>query len=610
MDITKISFYCFLCLFMATLIGCNAISSPGSGDPSVIVQELFDSFHEGKVRFNPLEATKAGDYRFNDRLPNFISDQYQEEQRQFYQDHLQNILELDTSGLNQQQVISLEVMKWECQLKLEGLGNELVSITSPLFELPAFELMPVFQISCLHLYIGQLAGGKSVQPFDTPKQYEDWLQRLRELVIYLDTAIVKMREGIGQRVVLPRVLIERSIDQLKPFTRLPVTNNLFYAPVDHFPDNFTEKQKNELGTAYREFIENELAPAFARLESFLRIEYLPNGRTTDGLWAIPGGKEAYDYLIRYHTTTSLTAEEIHELGKREVARIANEMEAIKREMGYQGDLTSFFEFVRTNPEYMPFKRPEDVIDHFNDIRKRVEPNTERLFDLKPKADFVVRRTEAFREAAAAAEFVPGTKDGSRPGTFYVPIPDVTKYNLFADEALFLHEAIPGHYYQLSLQQENEELPAFQHAEGMGVFVEGWALYAESLGSEMGLYTDPIQKFGMLSMEMHRAIRLVVDTGIHALRWSRADAINYSLENEAESAQAITSEIERYMAVPAQALSYKIGQLKIRELRDKAQTDLGAQFDIRDFHNQVLNTGSLPMDLLESKINKWITEAKK
>jgi uncharacterized protein (DUF885 family) len=254
---------------------------------------------------------------------------------------------------------------------------------------------------------------------------------------------------------------------------------------------------------------------------------------------------------------------------------------------------------------MPFTAPEQVLAHFEAIHARMQPHLGALFDVEPRAGFEVRRTEAFRERSASAEYVPGTKDGSRPGVFYVPIPDAQQHNKFSDESLFLHEAIPGHHYQLSLQQESAELPEFLHPEGIGVFVEGWALYCESLGAELGLYEDPYQLFGMLSAEMHRAIRLVVDTGMHARGWTREQAIQYSLEHEAESEAGIVAEIERYMAMPGQALSYKIGQLKIRELRARAERALGERFDVREFHRQVLGSGSLPLVLLEEKIDGWI-----
>jgi uncharacterized protein (DUF885 family) len=341
------------------------------------------------------------------------------------------------------------------------------------------------------------------------------------------------------------------------------------------------------------------------LSVFLKEEYLPVGRETSGIGALPNGTETYNYLIKLHTTTNMRVDEIHDLGKSEVERILGEMESAKKEMGFEGTIEEFFESIRTSPEQMPFDQPDQVIANFNQIKNRVEESLDQLFDLKPKADFIVQRTEAFREASASAEYVPGSKDATRPGTFYVPINNVKTYNKFADDGLFLHEAIPGHHYQLSLQQENNDLPEFLHPESMGVFVEGWALYAESLGAELGLYTDPVQYFGMLSMEMHRAIRLVVDTGIHGKGWTREQAIQYSLDHEAESEENIISEIERYMATPGQALSYKIGQLKIRELRTKSEEVLGANFNIKEFHNQVLNSGSLPLVLLEQKINNWI-----
>ena len=258
---------------------------------------------------------------------------------------------------------------------------------------------------------------------------------------------------------------------------------------------------------------------------------------------------------------------------------------------------------------MPFDTAEEVIVHFNEIHERMKPNISKLFDMTPKTAFEVRRTEEFREASASAEYNQGSLDGTRPGIFYVPVPDATTYNIYSDESLFLHEAIPGHHYQISLTQENENLPEFRKTLWYSGYGEGWALYSESLGKELGLFTDPYQYFGMLGAEMHRAVRLVVDTGLHSKGWTREQAIQYSLENEAEPEASVISEIERYMANPGQALSYKIGQLKIMELRDKAKAELGDEFDIRKYHNQVLETGCIPLELLENKINSWIEEEK-
>ncbi|WP_075349179.1 DUF885 domain-containing protein [Algoriphagus marinus] len=571
----------------------------------ISIDTIFEDYYKFKDRINPIEATKGGNYEYNDFIANYISDDYQEDLRKNYTHFLNLLSELDTTRLSDADLLSMKVMKWDCEVKLEGLNNSIVTMASPIYNLPSFELMPLFQIQSLHLYVAQLAAGGSVQPFETVEDYDNWLKRVDDYLIFLDTSIAMMKEGMSKNIVLPTALAQKIIPQLDEFITNPVDEHLFYKPVLSMSESISEEEKNRIASDYSAMITNKLKPKYTELSEFLVNEYLPACRETSGIGALPNGTETYNYLIKLHTTTNMTADEIHELGKSEVARILIEMEEAKNKIGFKGDIKAFFESVRNSPAQMPFTNPQQVIDNFNSIKERINGSLNQVFDLKPKADFVVRRTEAFREASASAEYVPGTKDASRPGIFYVPIPDVKKYNTYSDEALFLHEAIPGHHYQLSLQQENKDLPEFLHPESMGVFVEGWALYAESLGTELGLYEDPIQYFGMLSMEMHRAIRLVVDTGIHSKGWTREQAIQYSLDHEAESEDAIIAEIERYMATPGQAVSYKIGQLKIRELRTKAETKLGSKFSIKEFHNQVLNSGSLPLVLLEEKIDNWI-----
>ncbi len=373
------------------------------------------------------------------------------------------------------------------------------------------------------------------------------------------------------------------------------------------PEDFADTTKQQIRMQYAAMVSEKVIPAFKTLLAFLQDEYLPASRTTDGLSALPDGKAWYDYWIRYYTTTDMTSDEIFRLGMSEVARIRAEMERVKQEMGVHGDLKTFLESLRTDPALTPFTRPEQVLDHFQSIYQRVLPNIPNLFDKTPKTAFEIRRTEAFREASASVEYMQGSVDGSRPGILYVPIPDVRKYNILADEDLFLHEAIPGHHYQISLQQENTSLPEFRRTLWYSAYGEGWALYSESLGKELGLYTDPYQYFGMLSEEMHRAIRLVVNVGLHVKGWTHDQAIQFSLDNEAETRDNIIAEIERYMAIPGQALSYKIGQLKIRELRSNAEKALGDHFDIRHFHDVVLESGCLPLELLEKKVNAWIAQ---
>lgn len=592
-----------LVFFIVAWSACQSESASAGSQPSL--EQLFENYYQRKLKFNPIEATKAGEYQYNDEVANYISEPYKKELLGFYTKFLQEADKYEPASLSPSDRLSLEVLKWECAIKSEGLQNQIATISSPMYDLPSFELMPINQMSSLHLYFSQLAGGGSVQPFKTVEDYDNWLHRVDDFLTFIDTVIVNMKDGIARDIVLPKVIIQRTIDQLDPFINTAVEDHVFFAPVQNMPESFSKAERQRLGDAFREMISGRLIPKYRVLQDFLKDPYLPAGRESSGIGTLPHGRKTYDYLIRLHTTTNMTADEIFTLGQSEVKRIAREMETVKKKIGFEGDLKEFFNHVRNDKLQMPFTEPQEVIDNFNVIHAKMKGRLSQLFELEPKAGFEVKRTEAFREASASAEYVPGSKDGSRPGTFYVPIPDVTRYNKFADEALFLHEAIPGHHYQLSLQQENEDLPAFLHAEGMGVFVEGWALYAESLGKELGLYDDPYQYFGMLSMEMHRAIRLVVDVGLHAKGWTREQAIQFSLENEAESESSITAEIERYMIMPGQALSYKIGQLKIRELRTRAEETLGEDFDIRAFHTQVLNSGSLPLMLLEEKINGWI-----
>ncbi|MBL7847513.1 MAG: DUF885 domain-containing protein [Cyclobacteriaceae bacterium] len=595
----------FFIVLVALASACSETKKPETTLKPV--DSLFKEYYDFKKRINPIEATKAGYSEYNDQVANYISTPYREELVRNYRRYLEELAQYDSTSVTPAQWLSLGVMKWDCTIKLEGLTNPLVTIASPMYDMPNFELMPLIQIQSLHLYFSQLAGGRSLQPFNTVEDYDTWLRRVDAFLPFLDTAVVKMKQGMAKGIVLPKVLIQKMIPQLDGFVKAPVKEHLFYAPIGLMPGSFSPADRERLTKAYADLVANKIAPKYKMLQDFLINTYLPAGRATSGINALPNGAETFQYLIKYFTTTNMTAAQIHEMGKNEVARIRGEMEQVKTQVGFKGDLRAFFDHVRNNKKLMPFNRPEEVIARFNVIRERVDKGLPNLFALKPKGGFEVRRTEAFREGSASAEFLPGNKDGSRPGVFYVPIPDVKHYNTFADEALFLHEAVPGHYYQLTLQQENNELPEFLHPESISVFVEGWALYAESLGKELGLYEDPYQYFGMLSMEMHRAIRLVLETGIHAQGWTREQAIEYSLNNEAEPEDKIIVEVERYMATPGAALCYKVGQLKIRELRTRAEATLGDQFDIREFHSQVLNSGSLPLVLLEKKINAWIAK---
>ena len=556
--------------------------------------ELLEKYHQERLQLFPLDATIAGDGRYNNLFPNTLDENYTKKLKAFFEKYRNSLKKFKDEELPENDRISKAVLDWECMINLEQLAFR-------------EDLMPLNQFSSLHLTMGQFGSGAGAQPFKTVKDYNNWLQRLDGFHKWLVTAEQRMKEGIAQGYVLPKALTEKLISQLKDLSNENVQDHIFYGPVKAFPASFSENDKKMLMEKFGAILKNKIIPAFKDLHSYTSTEYLAASRNSSGIFAVPAGKAYYSHLIKRYTTTSMTADDIHELGLKEVKRLTNEMLKVKKQVGYKGDLKSFFDYVRSKKELMPFTEPQQVVDNFNAIHEKMKPNLDKLFGMKPKTPFEVRRTEAVREATASAEYNQGSVDGTRPGIFYVPIPDVTKYNMYADEDLFLHEAIPGHHYQISLQQENTALPSFRKTIWFNAYGEGWALYTESLGTELGLYTDPYQYFGMLSAEMHRAIRLVVDTGMHTQGWTREQAIRYSMDHEAEPVESIIAEIERYMAIPGQALSYKIGQLKIRELRARAEKALGRKFDIKEFHNQVLDAGCLPLEVLEQKIDRWISE---
>jgi uncharacterized protein (DUF885 family) len=385
--------------------------------------------------------------------------------------------------------------------------------------------------------------------------------------------------------------------------------SLFYGPVTNLPKTFSEADKTCLTEAYKKAIMAVVIPTYKRLDDYLKNEYYVHARNTSGYGALPNGKAIYTYLVKQQTTTDKTPEEIYQLGLKEVARIHTKMDSIKTLVKFKGDMKAFFTYMNDNKAFMPYKQPKEILDAFENIHQRMEPHLKTMFNHVPKTPFQIRQTEAFRAASASAEYNQGSADGTRPGIFYVPILDATKYNITSGmESLFLHEAIPGHHYQISLTQENTSLPKFRRFDmGENAYVEGWALYCESLGKELGLFADPYQHMGALGDEMHRAIRLVVDVAIHTKGMTREEAIKYMTDNEAISQEGATAEIERYMAIPGQALGYKMGALKIRELRTRAEQKMGAKFNLAGFHDQVLKDGAMPLSVLENKIDSWASK---
>ncbi|GAB2966746.1 DUF885 family protein [Hymenobacter coalescens] len=553
---------------------------------------VLDQYWEENAKLFPLNATANGDNRYNDQLPNDGTVAFREQLRQYYQKYLDQLGQFDREKLSENDRISYDIFKYDLQMNLEGL------------KLNAW-MIPFQQFWGLPLSMGQFGAGQSIQPFKTAEDYDNWLGRVRGFSVWADTAISNFRRGMRAGVVLPKPLVQKIIPQMQKMVVTDPTKSDFYGPIKALPASLPAEEKQRITAAYRTAIMNELVPTYRRLAAFLKDEYEPAARTSTGISAIPNGPAIYRYYVRNWTTTEKTEEEIYQTGLAEVKRIRAEMERVKAQVGFKGDLNAFFNYMRTNKRFTPYKTDEQVLDAFRAIQARITPNLAKLFGRTPKTPFEIRQTEEFREASASAEYQPGTPDGSRPGIFYVPIIKATEFRTTSGmESLFLHEAIPGHHYQTSLQQENTALPKFRRFAWYGAMGEGWALYTESLGKELGLYTDPYQYMGALGDEIHRAIRLVVDVGMHTKGMTREQAIKYMMDNEAIDEQGATAEIERYMAIPGQALSYKIGQLKIQELRRKYEQQLGAKFKIQDFHDELLKDGVMPLAVLERKMDAW------
>ncbi|MBF9220211.1 DUF885 domain-containing protein [Hymenobacter ruricola] len=575
-------------------------SAPGAAaDSTKGLNGLFASFWERQSRLDPLSATAQGDNRYNHLLPNDQTQAFRDTLRTFYQDYLDRLGKFDRATLDDNDKISYDIFQYDLKQRVAGL------------KLNTW-MLPFQQFWGLPISMGQYGSGQGNQPFKTVQDYDNWLGRVRGFSVWADSAIGNFRRGMQAGVVLPRALVVKMLPQVRAADMQVTdpTKSLFYGPINSFPKDFSDADKQRLTEDYKKAILTEVVPTYKKLGDFLANEYLPKSRASSGINAVPGGPEIYRYYVGYWTTTEKTPAEIHELGLREVARLRAEMERMKTELGFKGTLRQFFESLKTNPKAMPFKTAEEVLAGFRQIQATIDPNLKKMFGRTPKTPFEIRRTEAFREASASAEYNQGSPDGTRPGIFYVPLPKPAEYNVTQGmESLFLHEAIPGHHYQISLQQENTSLPKFRQFAGYGAMTEGWALYCESLGKELGLYKDPYQYIGALSDEMLRAVRLVVDTGLHTGQMTREQAIDYMLDNTPDNRENDTAAIERYMAIPGQALAYKIGQLKIQELRARYSQQLGSKFKLSDFHDELLKDGVMPLAVLETKMDAWAARQK-
>jgi uncharacterized protein (DUF885 family) len=445
--------------------------------------------------------------------------------------------------------------------------------------------------------------------FETVKDYEDWLARLRALPTYMEQTVALMREGVRTRMMLPKIVLERIPAQIDHQIVGDAKASPLYKPFTHFPAGLPKGERSRLATAAEQEIENSVIPAFCRLKEFFVRDYLPAAPEQVGIWQWPQGEATYGFLARLHTTTDMTPKEIHDIGLREVTRIKAEMQTIIERLGFKGSFGEFAAFLRNDPQFY-YKTPEELLTAYRALTRRIDPLLVKLFKTLPRQPYgVAPIPENVAPDSTTAYYRGPAADGSRAGTYFVNLHKPETRPKHEMMALSLHEAVPGHHLQIALAMEREELPNFRRHGGYTPFVEGWGLYAESLGAEMGLYDDLYSKFGQLTFEMWRAVRLVVDTGIHSMHWDRQRAIAFFQENTARPELDIVNEVDRYIAMPGQALAYKIGQLKISAIRSKAEKALGEKFDIRAFHDELLKNGALPLDVLEEKMDDWITKQK-
>ncbi|MBS1548648.1 MAG: DUF885 domain-containing protein [Bacteroidetes bacterium] len=581
------------------ILGSCAENQKNTPAKSKKLDAIASSYYEEYLKFHPLEATAQGDLRYNSDLPINIAPDFLAKEKQRYTEIQNRLQAIHYSSLSDEDKVVYDVLQFKIKDYLEGANFHL-------------EQIPFTQFDGLPLEFPLMGNGQGSQPFQTVQQYEDWAKRMEKFPQWMEQAELNFKSGIQNKMVLPKVLVLKMIQQMKADEIISpkLEKNIFFGPIRKFPPHFTESEQQNLTQKYTKVVHNSIIPAYQKMGKFLENEYLKNARSTDGINALPEGEKLYKYLAKSWTTTQKTPEDIFQIGKIQVEVIRAEMLKVKEELGYDGYLVDFIKQSADDPKAKPYHSKEEILAAFQKIYNQIKPKLKTYFNVIPTTPFEIRATEAFRETTASAEYIQGTPDGKRPGIFYIPIPDPKKFNVTSGmESLFLHEAIPGHHYQVSLQQENTKLPKFMRFGWIGAYGEGWAHYCETLGAELGLYKDPYQKMGYLNDQMLRAVRLVVDTGLHTGMMDREVAIGYYLQNIADTKENATAAIERYMAIPGQALAYKIGSLKIIELRDKYTKELGPKFNIASFHDEVLSQGCLPLDVLDRKMQLWAKKQK-
>jgi uncharacterized protein (DUF885 family) len=562
--------------------------------------QLFTDSDEANLKRNPLNALFRGDQRYADRLGDNITDAYYAGERAAAEQDLAALHAIPRDQLNQTDQLAYDTFEFTTKDTLRGLQPDLLALTA---------VRPINHFFGIHTFYPTFASGNGAAQFKTLADYENNLKRHKDFVTFIDRAIGRFKEGEKSGVVDTKLTVRNMIEQLDTQLKQAPEDSPYFGPVKDFPAGISDVDKARLTTEYRAAITGEIYPALTRLRDFFQTEYLARAREGVGLKYMPGGDKLYAYLVRSTTTTDMTPEQIHQLGLSEVARITREFDKVRREVAFKGTLPQFFDYMRTSPKFQPKSR-DQLTQDFYGLQKKVEAQVPRFFSLVPKTPLRIEPYPEFREKfEAGGSYEPGTPDGSRPGTFFFNAYDLPSRSTWEETTLFLHEGEPGHHFQISIAQENAALPSFMRFGGNTAYAEGWALYAETLGYDMGFYKDPNARFGTLNDEMLRAMRLVVDTGIHAKGWTRDQSIAYMLGHSGMGKTDATAEVERYIAIPSQATAYKIGALKIQQLRKRAQDQLGPKFDIREFHAQVLDSGALPLTILEQKIDRWIAAKK-
>ena len=558
--------------------------------------QLFKESDEASLKRNPMQALFRGDLRYADRLGDLFSDAHFQGEKAAAEHDLAALHAMPREQLNATDQIAYDVFEDQTEENLKGFAPDLLAIS---------EALPMNHFFGIHTEYPTFASGQGAAPFKTLEDYENNLKRNRDFAANVDEAIAQWRKGEAEGIVDTKLTVRNMIEQLDNQLKLKPEQSPYWGPIKDFPAGIAPADRARLTSQYRDSLSNVVYPALQRMRDFLANDYLSHARDGFGLMYMKGGDKYYRYLIEGTTTEPLDPEQVHQLGLSEVARITKNFEQVQREVGFKGTLHEFFDYMRTSPKFQP-RSKEQLEQGFQVVKRKVEAKVPLFFSHVPRAGVVIRPYPPYREKfEAGGSYEQGTPDGSRPGTFYFNAYDLPSRSTWEETTLFMHEGEPGHHFQISLAQENPGLPAFMRFGGNTAYVEGWALYSESLGYPMNMYTDPYQRFGNLNDEMLRAMRLVVDSGIHSKGWTRDQSIQYMLDNSGESKTDATAEVERYIAIPSQALAYKVGQLKITELRDKAKAALGDKFDIREYHSQVLDTGALPLPILEKKIDAWI-----